>query len=404
MPAASGLRQGGGNVQAPTATLPRAGFKSILRNLVARGLYATRLLQLMQKASKNYELQAVPGTALPRLRRGRHPKFAILCYHRVGTEGVPLFSKLSPRVFENQMRFLRKNYRIVSFDQLFLELQHPKSAEPAVAITFDDGYADLFSQAFPILQKYQIPAMIFLVVASIETGEVPWYDRIFLGLETFPGNTLNLVWDRPRRLPTKTARLEAAWEIICYLRTLPDPQRKELCAALEKQIVPPADRTRRMLNWNQVRAMHRQGIDFGSHTMTHPIVSRLKPAELEWELAESRRVLEDRLDCPVHDFAYPFGKIEDCGPATPKLLATCGYRSAVTTVPGINTPGTDPFELRRMQVVEDPSLAMFGFELGRLFFNPQPAADSDSASARAGTALSHPGEPARAAHSGADDA
>ena len=401
-----GLHSGTGNSETRTGSLS-AGLKSACRKLIASSLYTTGLLQVMQRASKKREWQPHPGSLLPRWHRVSQPKFAILCYHRIGTEGVPLFSVLPPEVFERQMRFLRKHYRIISLDQLCRELQDPQSVEQAVAITFDDGYRDLYSYAFPILQKYQIPATIFLVVGSIETGEVPWYDRVFAALQAASADTLDLSWDQPLRfsLRSRWARLQAACEIVSYLRTLPDRRRRELCDALEKRIAfSQAALKERMLTWEQVRTMQDGGISFGSHTMTHPIVSQLDPAKLEKELAESKRVLEDRLGSPVRDFAYPFGKLADCGPLAAEVLARCGYRSAVTTVAGINTPGTSLFELRRVQVGEDSSLATFGFELGRLFFRPGSDASRTGQPAHEDALLGAPQDPGQAAQMGTRDA
>ena len=111
--------------------------------------------------------------------------------------------------------------------------------------------------------------------------------------------------------------------------------------------------------------MHQAGIAFGSHTLTHPVVSQLAPEELEQELGASKCVLEKKLGVPVLDFAFPFGKTSDCSPVALEMLSRCQYRSAVTTVPGVNTPQVNPFELRRLQVGSDGSLARFAFDLGR---------------------------------------
>jgi len=83
---------------------------------------------------------------------------------------------------------------------------------------------------------------------------------------------------------------------------------------------------------DQIHTMQHAGIAFGSHTLTHPVVSQLAPAELERELADSKLLLEERLGVRVTDFAFPFGKASDCGSAALNMLSRCGYRSAVTTV------------------------------------------------------------------------
>jgi hypothetical protein len=255
-------------------------------------------------------------------------------------------------------------------------------------VTFDDGYRDLYTYAFPILRRYQIPATIYLTAASVDTGEVAWYDRVFLALQVASTEKLDLLLDRPRRflLSSSAARLRAAEETISWLRTLPNDLRQEHCAQFERQFPLPADELKnRMLTWDQVRTMEAAGIRFGSHTLTHPVISRLGHAELERELIESKRMIEGQIGHAVLDFAYPFGKAADYGDAAP-IVARCGYRSAATTIWGLNRPGINLHELRRVSVGEAQSLSMFAFGLAKLFLfdeeNPVRKVKEDASSAK----------------------
>jgi peptidoglycan/xylan/chitin deacetylase (PgdA/CDA1 family) len=308
----------------------------------------------------------------------RKSKFVILCYHRVGTEGIPFFSRLRPSIFESQMEYLRKHYRVVSLRQLCRELQGGDVVSPTVAITFDDGYRDLYAHAFPALQKYEIPATIYLIGRCMETGEAPWYDRIFAALESTPGRSLELELDEPRvfELASPAARREAAWQIVCYLRIKSNQVRQAWCADFERRVqFPERELHGRMLNWDQVRLMQLNGIHFAAHTMSHPVISRLAPAEFEDELLRSKRLLEAGLQSPVHDFAYPFGKFEDVNhPAAKQYLETAGYRSAVTTIEGSNGTGSDLFSLRRLQIGDDGCLSFFALNVGRVFLKALPPA------------------------------
>jgi peptidoglycan/xylan/chitin deacetylase (PgdA/CDA1 family) len=341
------------------------------RDAVAASLFHTGALRMLQAVARKYEFRENSRGALPSRRAG-HPKFLILCYHRVGTNGIPLFSELRPAIFEAQMQYIKQRYRLLSLDEICDEMAKPSRKEDAVAVTFDDGYRDLHTHALPVLRKYQIPATIFLPVASIEMGQVPWYDRIFLALQVFPKDEFEIVLDRPCsfRLTSFHTRLQAAAEIIQYFRTLSDDRRKEYCGMLEEQVILPQDELKdRMLTWEQIRAMCREGITFGSHTMTHPAVSQLTESQLENELCESKRALEERIDSPAVHFAYPFGKPADCGTAALPFLVRYGYRSAATTVEGVNEPGDSCYELRRSQVGNERSVPMFAFKLNQLFLS-----------------------------------
>jgi peptidoglycan/xylan/chitin deacetylase (PgdA/CDA1 family) len=139
-----------------------------------------------------------------------------------------------------------------------------------------------------------------------------------------------------------------------------------------------AELEERMLNWDQVREMHRGGVFFGAHTMSHPAVSQLDPSDFDEELLRSRRLLEERLGVPMLDFAYPFGKPADQSSVAEEFLAHCGYRSAVTTVEGYNLPSTNPFRLRRIQIDENDSMASFAFNLGRMFLESQDPLATDN--------------------------
>jgi peptidoglycan/xylan/chitin deacetylase (PgdA/CDA1 family) len=345
-----------------------------LREIVAAGLYHSGALRLLRRLSRDYEVRTAPRQRFPHLGRVSGAKFVILCYHRVGFGGFPFISSVTPQAFEAQMRFLREHYRILSLEELCYELESPTSSGQALAVTFDDGYRDLYTNARAILKKYEVPATVFLTVKSIETGQVAWYDKIFLATHVFPGNVLELDLDVRRRfdLSSPAARLRAAIEIVTCLRRLPDDRRRECCNALEMQVTLPAEElAEHMLTWEQIGEMQQDGIAFGSHTVTHPVVSRLPAAIAEEELSESKRILEDRLGRPVKDFAYPFGQPADCGLAAETILRRCGYRSAATTSWGVNAPGGNLYQLRRVQIGEDRSLAMFAFQLNRIFLQMQ---------------------------------
>jgi peptidoglycan/xylan/chitin deacetylase (PgdA/CDA1 family) len=361
---------------------PSAKSKWPRRRIAASALYHTGSLGVADRLAWTHDLKRGAGSAFPRLRPATGSKFGILCYHRVGTDGIPLFSRLAPRMFDAQMRHVRKHFRVVSLGQLCREMQEGLPVKPTLAVTFDDGYRDLHTHAFPVLRKYQIPATIYLVGQCMETGEVPWYDRIFLALKVAPGTLLELGMESPRRfeLSSPASRAAAAWEIVSYLRTIPNGRRLAWCAAFERRIpLPRRELDGRMLDWQQVRSMSRAGVFFGAHTMSHPVLSQLEAPALEAELVSSKQVLEQGLDALVEDFAYPFGKPEDCGPDAEKLLKRYGYKSGVTTTSGVNTTGANVFRLHRYQIDEEDSLPSFAFDLSRMFLEGAANADAPRA-------------------------
>jgi peptidoglycan/xylan/chitin deacetylase (PgdA/CDA1 family) len=339
-----------------------------------KGLHFSGALHFARRLSRTREIRAGSSTLIPRFERLKTPKFVILCYHGIGESGNPLGVAPTRELFEAQMRFLRENYRVVSLDQACRELRNGAISEPGVVITFDDGYRSAYTVAFPILQRYRLPATVYLTLDSVETGQVAWYDRVFLAMAVAPSGELHLDDQDSWRfqLNSPEDRLRAALQIVAHLRTLPNSQRCACCASLEDRIgLPQNALSSRVLTWEEIHLMHQAGISFGSHTLTHPVVSQLSLEELQQELGASKCMLEKKLGVPVLDFAFPFGKASDCSSRALEVLSHSGYRSAVTTVPGVNTPQVHPFELRRLQVGYEGPLARFSFDLARAFLRAE---------------------------------
>ena len=345
-----------------------ASARETCKKMIVDGLYQSGGLRLFQGISRHYEL-ASEGVRSG-LRKVRKAKYVVLGYHRVGTEGVPFYCTLSQRVFAEQMRHIRRHYRVLSVSELASELQDPDAKGLGVVVTFDDGYVGTYTQAFPVLQEYNMPVTVYLAAGAIETGEILWYDQIFLRFQKVPSE-LSLMLERPRtyQFSSARARIDAATEVVMYLRSLPDDKRQAWCEDFARRIPLNAAEVRGcMMDWRQIRVMRQNGISFGAHTMTHPVVSRLDPERLSQEICRSKQLIEERIDQPVVDFAFPFGKSRDCGAIGAAALEPIGFRTALTTIVGVNRPGADRFRLRRMNVGGDSPIAAFAVALERLFF------------------------------------
>jgi peptidoglycan/xylan/chitin deacetylase (PgdA/CDA1 family) len=348
-------------------------YRESATRLAAAGLYWSGAQRAIQGFSRHFEITHRAGWSP--VQRARVPKVAIICHHRIGNGGVPYYSNFSPEAFEAQIRFLRKHYRLLSMDDVCRELDEKRDASQAVAITFDDGYSDLYTHAFPILRRYGVPATVYLTAEAIESGEISWYDRIFVAAMATRRRNLTIGGDQPRtlELSSRESRIHAAIEIVRTLRGYSNHARIAACKALEEEAgAPAAEQSNSMLSWTQIREMQKAGISFGAHTMTHPVVGRLSESEYQHELVASRDILEDRLQMPVEHFAYPFGTASDIDDHTPSLMSNFGYRSSVSMIWGVNTPATDRYLLRRIGG-ESPSLPQFALDLRRLFLTAPEA-------------------------------
>jgi peptidoglycan/xylan/chitin deacetylase (PgdA/CDA1 family) len=216
----------------------------------------------------------------------------ILMYHSISdlddSDRHPYYrTRTTVKMFEQQVRFLRQNrYRTVSVTEAFRRTQTAKAAEKLVGITFDDGYKDFYTNAFPILSHYGYSATVFLPTAYIGQAS-----RQFNGAEC--------------------------------------------------------------LTWSQARELRTAGVEFGSHTVTHPQLRNVTTDQMRTELRRSKDDIEEKLGERVEAFAYPYAFPETDLAFVDRLrgaLQENDYCSGVTTVIGRARPSESPLFMRRLPV------------------------------------------------------
>ena len=260
--------------------------------------------------------------------------------------------------------YLRRHYRILHLEAALEELYTPRKNEPrrrgrqtSLVITFDDGYRDNYSQGFALAYDLQVPITIFLIPAYIESGDYFWWGepsrlihRTQVKVVTVSGHTYHLNQpeernalsreiDRKLRGSTSVSQREA------YLKSV----RNEL--AIPSSVEPDEEQTL-PLTWKEILEMQESGwVSFGAHSQHHPILAYLNdPLELKQEVEECREVLERYLGHPIHTFAYPVGQIQHIGENVLQSVKQAGYKWALTTKYGYNTPQSEPYLLRRIEV------------------------------------------------------
>jgi peptidoglycan/xylan/chitin deacetylase (PgdA/CDA1 family)/CelD/BcsL family acetyltransferase involved in cellulose biosynthesis len=343
-----------------------SGNGNWMRSALASCYFRSPLPLLLPRFRNRYILRVSPNGKLPAIRfeKRRQPSVRILYYHRVNDEADPFGGAISTRIFEDQMGFVARHYRVVSLAEATRRLSDGAPAEPVVAITFDDGYQDNYLNAFPILKRYGLLATIFLTTGSIDSRDRLWFEKLALAVKKTSRQFIDLEVDLPRRIwmRNETERLNAKSQLNAILRNLSDAERRRLLEEILRELDVPDDREDTMLTWDQIRFMKQHRIDFGGHTVTHPFVSRLGPEQALFEVSECKRRIEEELQAPVEHFAYPNGREGDFEAWNKEVLKKAGYHSAVSTLWGVNYPSTDPMELRRGQPWEE-DLAVFAAKL-----------------------------------------
>jgi peptidoglycan/xylan/chitin deacetylase (PgdA/CDA1 family) len=276
------------------------------------------------------------------LRNSRLP--LVLGYHRV----VEDFARSAPGslpgliisrgVLERQLDWLGRRFRFVSLDELAPRLEAGDDfREPVAAVTFDDGYADVYENAYPLLRAKGIPAAVFVVSDLVGTGQLQLYDRLYILLarafsKTPPSRThvAPLLRDLGLPVPSRVEPRNAFAALEVLLDAYNQADLRRIAWALESgsPIDARAFPELRPLRWDMLREMRRSGLmTIGSHTRSHSLLTREDPPRLDDETAGSRRALEQALGGTVEHFAYPGGRFDDVSVAA---VAAAGYRIAYT--------------------------------------------------------------------------
>ncbi len=216
-------------------------------------------------------------------------KIIILTYHRIDDIENDCLT-IKPKNFKKQMHYLHKNhYNVITLSNAYKSIKENKIKKKSVVITFDDGFEDNYTKAYPILKKFNFPAIIFLIAGKI-------------------GKTLQY-----------------------------------------------SNREAKALSFGKIKKMQ-DLIDFGSHTLTHPLLTKLSKEELIREVNESKKILENDLGSKIDFFCYPKGDFNN----NVKKIVSGYYSVGCSVISGMNNSKTDLFELKRIEI--SPRDNIFDFQ------------------------------------------
>lgn len=330
----------------------KPNWKGALFRLFSSALFYSGVLTLTRHISNRFQLHSRRPNSIgfPQIRRSIRRTVQVLAYHRVNDYQDPFFPAVTTSVFGKLMHYVATNYNVLPLQEAVERIQRNDVPDDALVVTFDDGYRDNYVHAFPILRDLAIPATVFLATDAIESQMVLWHDRVFHAFrESRCSALLNFGPEQKSySLSGLGAKLSAQRAVLQFLWSLNDRDRGHWLNQLMEQLEIVEDAyPHEMLTWDEIRTMHQNGMTFGSHTASHPILSRLSPAQIRKEVSESKRVIENNLKVPVTTFAYPVGRRQDLNGTTKAILKETEYVCALTTIPGTNGYDADLFEMRR---------------------------------------------------------
>jgi peptidoglycan/xylan/chitin deacetylase (PgdA/CDA1 family) len=315
----------------------------------------------------------------------------VLLYHRIGHSPLdPQLLAVTKEHFAEHLQLISERYVPLGLADLVAAAVQGRNPARAVAITFDDGYADNLFAAKPLLEHAGTPATVFVASGYVRGGAPFWWDeleRLLLRPGLLP-STLTLEVGRETLLwelgdetayTSVSAADRTAWTVLddrdpgprqriyralcARLRVLDETERARALERLRSVAEPEAtdaEMPRPMTSAELACLVEGDLVDVGAHTVTHPVLSRLAEERQRDEIAGSRRQLQEVLGRPVASFAYPYGTDADFDETTVKLIREAGFDHACANLPGRVDRRTDPFRLPRF-VVRDWS----GDELDR---------------------------------------
>jgi peptidoglycan/xylan/chitin deacetylase (PgdA/CDA1 family) len=294
--------------------------------------------------------------------------WTIVLYHRIDDEpdGHLLSAGMCVSVehFDAQMAYFRRHFQPIRMDQAIARLERGEPLPPrALSVTFDDGYLDNLDIAWPVLQRHQMPATLFVPTGGLACGEPFWWDRVAaafcmtgesglvgaeVGLPGWPDAPVSLGFGR---------RAAVLRDVIDQLWTMPAERVTQVVAALERRLLQRRRVSRgsvrlpTRMTARHVAEMHRCGVEIAAHSVHHPNFALLPTAEVVAEVTDSVRALEQLCQTSVRGFAYPAGFVNA---DVARAVESCGVGYAVTTDAGVNRALQSRLLLKRIGMPDDP--------------------------------------------------
>jgi peptidoglycan/xylan/chitin deacetylase (PgdA/CDA1 family) len=308
-----------------------------------------------------------------------HGRLVILNYHRISDKKEekplsPFDIGVTREKFEKEMRYLCRNFSVLPFSQA-IDLLKNEDDWPRfpVVISFDDGYRDIYLNAFPVLERFNLSAIVFISTRMVEKGEPFWWDELENLVEHNHLEEIKLALENcfSPEYDLHLGHLLAIQDKRVFLKTLTEQIKKikgkyrdELLNKLKPLLKSGKEQKREVLSWDEIRNLIKNGIEFGSHTHNHYLLTFEDQKTIIEELRISKQKLEESLEEKIDSLSYPSGL---CNSEIEKLAEECGYKAACSNFYGFNHKGTNLFSLKRLSLEESQSLDDFIISLGRVF-------------------------------------
>ena len=323
-----------------------------------------------QRTSKRGLLaKALDVTGCGRMLRAAVPwnGVLILNYHRIGNRHTSLLDRnlwsATGEDFDAQIGMLAKNFDVVGLDDL--DLVFRAGSGRFVMITFDDGYLDNYTNAYPILKSHGVTSTFFITTGFLDIPKVPWWDEIAWIVRSSPLDALDVnPWTMTPVLFDEPHREMAINRLLSIYKTLPGSATEDFVCFLAERLksgrIPNRVAKELWMTWDMIREMKQNGMTFGGHTVTHPVLANLTAEEQDYEVGECRRRMVEELGEPLDAFSYPVGGPKSFNSDTRASLIRHGFRWGFTYLGGYcQYDQDDRLAIRRTAIETDIDLPIF---------------------------------------------
>jgi peptidoglycan/xylan/chitin deacetylase (PgdA/CDA1 family) len=283
-------------------------------------------------------------------------------FHRIGdwkkTRFDPCVFSCNREQLNDLIIFFKQNFDIISIaEAVSLVNKAPQKVYGKyLVITFDDGYKDNYTQAFPILKRHNVPACFFIATSLIGNKKLPWWDRIAYNYKTNKFKSIKISsWDST--VKHNGDDREFVRDILAATKISPDPIEVQLNEIEHLFPLYGELPTQEFLSWENLAEMILHGMDVGAHSHNHEILANLSQEEIIYELTHSKMLIEQNLSYQVSSFSYPVGSQGTYNDRVMQALVSCGYDIAFNFQPGINVNiYKNRYDLRRFSI--EPSITI----------------------------------------------
>jgi len=304
-------------------------------------------------------------------------RLTVLAYHRIvsdqeflsGQAGVAISTSVSE--FARQMCLVKTHFSPISMENLQQCLQGQIALPPRpLLITFDDGYQDIQTHALPVLEELSIPATVFLASDYMGSQRMFQWDTVAYCFTETKLSAAELpllgycVWHSEQQ------RQQVLKKWLAASKQCQDTERQAMTKTLANvlQVSLPSENkgATSFLSWEQVRHLSTKLFTFGSHTCTHPILSKIPLEQVISEVQQSKQKIEQETGHEVFSFAYPNGLATDFNTEVVDILAKSGYQLAFSLLPGpelMTEIKKNPLEIFRVTVTTKDNYLRFIFKL-----------------------------------------